>query len=114
MGYKLTKNLMFRKQLHENPILPRYDTVSMCNFFWRFQTTIMVQHFRHRVSGGVVSYIEGKKPHTHSCENIQFFIYHAILKCVNFLSGSTGNKSDLYSGAPRNESWSGNGLSLLK
>jgi len=35
MGYKLTKNFMFRKQSHENPIL-RYDTVSLCNFFLAF------------------------------------------------------------------------------
>jgi len=100
--------------MHEDPNLLRYDTVSLCNFSCRFQTTNLVQHFRHRIFGDVVSYIEGKKPHKHRCENIQTFIYYAILKCVTFLSGSTGNKPNLYSGAPRNESRSGNGPSLLR
>jgi len=100
--------------MHEDPILLRYDTVSMCNFFLSFETTNLAQHFRHRESGDALSYIEGRKLNIHLCKDIQNFTYHTILKYVTFLSSSTGNKPDLYSGAPRNESRSGYGPSLLR
>ena len=80
-------------------------TPRQCVIFSRcFQTTVPYWHYRNGVSGDIASYLDGKEnshthTHTHTCENIQKFIIRAILKCVNFPSGSSCNESQLYSAA---------------
>ena len=80
-------------------------------FSRRFQTNDMFQHLGNRESGDVASYLKVNETHIHPCENIQAFIFHAILKCVNFLSGTSGNESPLYTVLRLYDSRPNNGLS---
>ena len=83
-------------------------------FSRRFQTTNLSRHFRNRESVDLASYLkENETSHTLLLE-FKNFIFHAILKCVTFLSGSSCNESQLYSAAARYKIRPGNGPSLLR
>ena len=57
-----------------------------CVIFSRlFQTINLFRLFENRVSGDVTSHLKLTETIISLWENIQTFIFHAILKCVTFL-----------------------------
>jgi len=65
-------------------------------FFLPLQTNNQSQNIMNKTSSDVASYPKRKAISDTPLQNLKIFKFHAILKCVTFLSGSSGNESQLH------------------